>query len=91
VAAFAGRHAIITGGSSGIGRATAVRLAREGAHVAIIARDRTRLDEARDAIAAGRIAPDQRVAVFAADVADRKQVASAVAAAIGKSVRRTSW
>jgi 3-dehydrosphinganine reductase len=84
VAAFAGRHAIITGGSSGIGRATAVRLAREGAHVAIIARDRTRLDEARDAIAAGRIAPDQRVAVFAADVADRKQVASAVAAAIGE-------
>jgi 3-dehydrosphinganine reductase len=81
VAGFAGRHAIITGGSSGIGRATAVRLAREGAHVTIVARDRARLDAAREAIAAARASPDQHVAVFSADVADRKQVGSAVAAA----------
>jgi len=84
VASFVGRHAIITGGSSGIGRATAVRLASAGAHVSIVARDRSRLEEARQAIAAARITPDQHVAVFAADVTEQKQVAAAVAAAIAQ-------
>lgn len=40
-----GRVAIVTGGSSGIGKATALELAREGAHVLITGRNRTRLEE----------------------------------------------
>jgi 3-dehydrosphinganine reductase len=84
VAGFVGQHAIITGGSSGIGRATAVRLAREGAHVTIVARGRAQLEEAREAIAAARIAPDQRVVAFVADVTERLQIASAVTAAVGE-------
>jgi NAD(P)-dependent dehydrogenase (short-subunit alcohol dehydrogenase family) len=43
---LAGRVAIITGGSKGIGYASALGLAREGAQVAICARGRERLEQA---------------------------------------------
>jgi NAD(P)-dependent dehydrogenase (short-subunit alcohol dehydrogenase family) len=41
---LAGKVAIVTGGSRGIGFAVAQRLVREGAHVAICARDQSRLE-----------------------------------------------
>jgi NAD(P)-dependent dehydrogenase (short-subunit alcohol dehydrogenase family) len=45
-----GKTALITGGSTGIGLATAVRLADEGAHVFITGRRKTELDTAVEVI-----------------------------------------
>jgi len=42
---LAGKVAIVTGASSGIGRATAIALSREGAYVTLLGRDAQRLNE----------------------------------------------
>jgi 3-oxoacyl-[acyl-carrier protein] reductase len=47
-----GKVAIVTGGSDGLGLATAGRLAAEGAAVAICGRDETRLKDAADKLRA---------------------------------------
>jgi NAD(P)-dependent dehydrogenase (short-subunit alcohol dehydrogenase family) len=46
-----GKRAVVTGGSRGIGLAVAERLAAEGSSVALVARDRSALDEAAEQIA----------------------------------------
>jgi 3-dehydrosphinganine reductase len=79
--AFAGRHAVVTGGSSGIGLATARRLAAGGADVTLIARRRWRLDEAKAEVEANRARPEQRVLTISADVSRRDEVAEAIASA----------
>jgi NAD(P)-dependent dehydrogenase (short-subunit alcohol dehydrogenase family) len=47
---LAGRIALVTGASRGIGRATSIALARAGAHVVAVARDVGRLEDLDDAI-----------------------------------------
>jgi short-subunit dehydrogenase len=73
---FAGQVAVVTGASSGIGRALACQLARAGARVGLVARRRGELEELAQVIrAAGGTA-----LVAPADVTDRGQVDAAVAA-----------
>jgi NADP-dependent 3-hydroxy acid dehydrogenase YdfG len=44
---LAGTTALVTGASRGFGRAIAIALAKQGAHVVGVARDRPRLEELR--------------------------------------------
>lgn len=56
---LAGRRALVTGGSSGIGRAMAVALVEAGAEVVLVGRSELRLAEAAEAIgASGWLAAD---------------------------------
>ena len=64
---LAGRVAIVTGGSSGIGQGMAAALARAGAQVVLIARDSQRLEES----AASLRAQGCPAAWVSADLGDR--------------------
>ena len=71
-----GRTAVITGGSRGLGEAMAKALAEAGAQIALVARDRERLEGVRDAI----VGSGGAAAVFTADVTQEKDVAALAAA-----------
>lgn len=63
---FAGKTVLVTGGGSGIGATTALRLAESGAQVAVVDRDRAGAARVADAIAA----KGGRALAIAADIAD---------------------
>jgi short-subunit dehydrogenase len=73
--------ALITGASSGIGRASAALFAREGYAVVLLARTRERLEAVADAIEARTGSPAM---VAPCDVSDRSQVEAAVRAALDR-------
>ena len=77
-----GRVALVTGASQGIGHACALALAREGASVAVAARNRQKLDELVAAIAAAGGKSAAFVVVM--DVSDEAQVKSGIKSAIGQ-------
>jgi NAD(P)-dependent dehydrogenase (short-subunit alcohol dehydrogenase family) len=72
------RTALVTGGGSGIGLASAARLAADGAHVAICGRTEEKLAKAEAAIAPG-VGDGGSIRSIVADVTIEEQVAAAVA------------
>ncbi|MET8114541.1 SDR family oxidoreductase [Streptomyces prasinus] len=74
-----GKAALVTGGSRGIGAATALRLAREGADVAVTYVDGE--EAAEDVVRAVR-ALGRRAVALRADAADADEAAGAVTAAV---------
>lgn len=74
-----GKRAVITGAASGIGRATAVRFAVEGARVAGVDRDVAGLTKTDSLVTAGTGAPHLWLE---ADVSAEASIASAIAACV---------
>ncbi len=70
-----GKHVLISGGTSGIGRATALALARQGAVVTIIGRNEHKSRETVDAIRAQTGNP--QVAYLLADLSSTAQTLAA--------------
>lgn len=68
-----GKHVLVTGAGTGIGRAIATRLVAEGAKLSLLARDVSRLEETASAIGGAHVA--------ACDIRDRAAVDGAIDAA----------
>src|ERR1700716_2670089 len=75
-----GRVALVTGASQGIGHACALALAREGAGVAVAARNQQKLDE----LVAQITAAGGKASAFVIDVADEDQVKSGIKSALAQ-------
>lgn len=76
-ASLAGQFAVVTGAGRGIGAAVALALAREGASVALLGRDVTRLEQSAQLIS--NQYPGSANLCVAADVADEASVTQAFA------------
>ncbi|MGD0611933.1 MAG: SDR family oxidoreductase [Anaerolineales bacterium] len=75
---FKDKLVLVTGGSSGIGLATARRLAREGARVWLLARTEGKLVEALNLIRSENPDSNHRFGTLRVDVTDEKQVQQVV-------------
>jgi 3-hydroxybutyrate dehydrogenase len=78
-ALLTGQHAVVTGGGSGIGAATAAALLRAGARVTLMGRDAARLETQRASLGGA-----EGMTCVSVDVTDEAAVEAAFAAAVDK-------
>ena len=71
---FKGKMVLITGGSSGIGLATAEKLAAKGANLWLLARRIDQLEQAKEIVSSKRANPDQLIEIVSVDVSSSDQV-----------------
>jgi len=74
---FPGKTALITGGSSGIGLATAELLIEKGSNVWLLARRVEQLEKAKASLIGKQVNPNQWVEIASVDVSDADQVSQA--------------
>ena len=75
-------HAIVTGGSSGIGLALGERLVERGCNLSLLARDPAGLESARSHLESAELGSDQVVEIHPTDVSQAEQAESSVGTAI---------
>ena len=81
---FSGKTVYITGGSSGIGLAIARLIAAKGAHVAIFARQKDRLESALQQITGCEISTGQRFSCMQIDVSREDEVEAVMSRAVSE-------
>jgi 3-oxoacyl-[acyl-carrier protein] reductase len=77
---LSGRVALVTGASQGIGRSCALKLATQGATVAVVARTQEKLDELVKEISA----VGGKASAFTLDVSDEEQIKTVLKSALGQ-------
>ncbi|MGF1486371.1 MAG: SDR family oxidoreductase [Prochloraceae cyanobacterium] len=81
---FTGKNIIITGGSSGIGKACGKKFASLGANITIVARDENKLSIAKKEIEKNSQNKTQKIVDLVADVSDRSQIEKAIELSVNK-------
>jgi 3-dehydrosphinganine reductase len=73
-----GKHCLVTGGSQGLGLATALELVKAGAHVTIVSRSETKLQTAIQELAAALVSSDQKINHKSVDLSSYSETLSLV-------------